>query len=142
MFRSLAGAPSHQCEIPPVKQATISPLCLSRNPVHRLLLKNCMSYIHVAQTELSINICRMLPQIMVAVVVAGAMFTTVSVAEEKCKGGMINQELCQKTCNLSSCFCDMTETSPFSSCAQRCHFSSSCPGMDCSGKPGIFLCKE
>lgn len=76
---------------------------------------------------------------MIAVIIGVALFTVaVSLADEKCKGGMINQELCQKTCNLSSCFCDMTDTSPFSSCTQKCHFSSSCPEMDCSGKPGFF----
>ncbi|XP_078354062.1 uncharacterized protein LOC144638711 isoform X2 [Oculina patagonica] len=72
---------------------------------------------------------------MIAVIIGVVLFTVaVSLADEKCKGGMINQELCQKTCNISSCFCDMTESSPFSSCTQKCHFSSSCPEMDCSGK--------
>ena len=68
------------------------------------------------------------------VVVAVAMFTTLSLADEKCNGGNINQHLCQKTCNFSKCSCDMVETTPFSSCSQKCHFFSSCPEMVCSGK--------
>lgn len=79
---------------------------------------------------------------MIAVVIGVALLTTISQADEKCKGGNINQHLCQKTCNLSSCSCDMTETSPFTSCAQKCHFFSSCPVMVCSGKPNFFLCRK
>ena len=79
---------------------------------------------------------------MIAVVLGVALFTTISQADDKCKGGNINQHLCQKTCNLTSCSCDMTDISPFTSCAQKCHFFSSCPEMVCSGKPYIFSCKE
>ena len=78
---------------------------------------------------------RIFLQTLIAVVIAVALFTTISQADEKCKGGSINQHLCQKTCNLTSCSCDMTDTSPFTSCAQKCHFFSSCPKMICSGKP-------
>ncbi|XP_020611950.1 keratin-associated protein 5-5-like [Orbicella faveolata] len=73
---------------------------------------------------------------MIAVVIGVALFMTVSQADEKCKGGNINQHLCQKTCNLTSCSCDMTDISPFTSCAQKCHFFSSCPKMICSGRHG------
>ena len=76
---------------------------------------------------------------MIAIVIGVALFTTISQADEKCKGGKINQHLCQKTCNLTSCSCDMTDTSPFTSCAQKCHFSSSCPEMVCSGEPDLVL---
>ena len=72
---------------------------------------------------------------MIAAVIGVALIITISQADEKCKGGKINQHLCQKTCNLTSCSCDMTDTSPFTSCAQKCHFLSSCPKMICSGKP-------
>ena len=75
---------------------------------------------------------------MIAVVTGVALFMTISQADEKCKGGKINQHLCQKTCNLTSCSCDMTDTSPFTSCAQKCHFFSSCPKMICSGKRDTF----
>ena len=79
---------------------------------------------------------------MIAAVIGVVLFATISQADESCKGGNINQHLCQKTCNLTSCSCDMTDTSPFASCAQKCHFFSSCPEMVCSGELDIFLCER
>lgn len=67
-------------------------------------------------------------------VVLVTMFATFSRAEEKCAGGHINQNLCQKTCNFNKCTCDMVDTTSFSSCSQKCHILSSCPAMDCSGR--------
>lgn len=81
-------------------------------------------------------------QTLIAVVTGVALFTSISQTDEKCKGGNINQHLCQKTCNLTRCSCDMTDTSPFTSCAQKCHFFSSCPKMICSGKPFVLRLLE
>lgn len=84
---------------------------------------------------------RMLEKMMTAVallVVLVTMFATFSRAEEKCAGGHINQNLCQKTCNFNKCTCDMVDTTSFSSCSQKCHILSSCPAMDCSGNQTLF----
>ena len=72
-------------------------------------------------------------------VVLVTMFATFSRAEEKCAGGHINQNLCQKTCNFNKCTCDMVDTTSFSSCSQKCHILSSCPAMDCSGNQTLFF---
>ncbi|RMX47966.1 hypothetical protein pdam_00005311 [Pocillopora damicornis] len=83
----------------------------------------------------------MLEKMMTAVallVVLVTMFATFSRAEEKCAGGHINQNLCQKTCNFNKCTCDMVDTTSFSSCSQKCHILSSCPAMDCSGNQTLF----
>lgn len=71
-------------------------------------------------------------------VVLVTMFATFSRAEEKCAGGHINQNLCQKTCKFNKCTCDMVDTTSFSSCSQKCHILSSCPAMDCSGNQTLF----
>lgn len=75
-------------------------------------------------------------QAIVSAVLSIALLTEVSLASsDNCQVvGSLNQHLCQKTCNRTQCSCIMTESTPFSSCAQKCNFLSSCPQMLCSGR--------
>lgn len=70
---------------------------------------------------------------LVLAVMTPFLLAAISLADETCKYGATNQNLCQKTCNSTHCACTMDGSSTFKSCTQKCNFLSSCRDMVCSG---------